>query len=93
MWTCNIGKVFEGMNLTHNNNEQIHLMKEMCKGEVLTALEAGIVTASYAVATRYKQLQDLARCKSRPTTRHRRRWRDDATVLHKAMIKEEGLLE
>jgi hypothetical protein len=62
MWTRNINKVFEGMNPT-DNDEQIHLMKEMCKGKALTALEAGTV-ASYAAC--YEQLQDLAKSLVQP---------------------------
>jgi hypothetical protein len=46
------------MNLT-DNDEQIHLMKEMmCEGKVLTSLDAGIAASNAAC---YRQLQDLAK--------------------------------
>jgi hypothetical protein len=39
-WMDNIDKVFNGMNIT-DISERYGLMKEMCKGEAFTALEAG----------------------------------------------------
>ncbi len=54
-WTRNIGKVFEGQELT-NVHDQLHMLQEMCPGSALTALNAGIATSR---ASRWELLRAL----------------------------------
>jgi hypothetical protein len=79
-WTHIIGEVFDGMNLT-DNDEHIYLMKEMYEGKVLTVLEAGIATSNAAQAT-------AGSCqKSHPCRRLGRR-RNNPHILREAICSQ-----
>ena len=93
-WCDNIDKVFIGMNLT-DMSERYHLMKEMCEGEALTALEAGTTghhqlrfLAMQAHAIQNVAPQDEANAETREQWRERQRAARAAVVMP-ALLEED----
>jgi hypothetical protein len=81
MWTRNIRKVYDGMNLT-DNDDQIHLMKEMCDGQALTALKVKLALPLLAMQHATSNCKILLKVSSLHTKYGSRR--NSPHVLHEA---------